>query len=60
MRRVRVEAGVGVVVVVALTALAAVSFQGHEEPSAQSRLSSRVPHLLPVRVRPRGWWEAGP
>ena len=47
MRRVRVEAGVGVVVVVALAALAAVSFQGHEEPSAQSRLSSsRVPHLL--------------
>ena len=43
MRRVRVEAGVGVVVVVALAALAAVSFQGHEEPSAQLRALSRTP-----------------
>ena len=43
MRRTRVEAGVGVVVVVALAALAAGSFQRHEEPSAQLRALSRTP-----------------
>ena len=36
-------AGVGVVVVVALAALAAGSFQHHEEPSTQLRALSRTP-----------------
>lgn len=43
MRRTRVEAGVGVVVVVALVALAAGSFQRDEEPSAQVRAPSTTP-----------------
>jgi hypothetical protein len=43
VRRVRVEAGVGVVVVVALVALAVGSFQRHEEPSGQVRALSRTP-----------------
>ena len=40
MRRTRVAAGVGVVVVVALVALAAGSFQGQEEPGARVRSPS--------------------
>jgi hypothetical protein len=43
VRRTRVEAGVGVVVLVALVALAAGSFQRHEEPSAQVRAPSTTP-----------------
>jgi hypothetical protein len=43
MRRVQVEAGVGVVVVVALVALAAGSFQRHEEPIAQVLSPSTPP-----------------
>jgi hypothetical protein len=38
--RTRVEAGVGIVVLVVLVALAAGSFQGHEEPSVQVRSPS--------------------
>jgi hypothetical protein len=43
VRRTRVEAGAGVVVVVALVALAAGSFQRQEEPSAQVRAPSTTP-----------------
>jgi hypothetical protein len=43
VRRTRVEAGVVVVVVVALVALAAGSFQRDEEPSAQVRAPSTTP-----------------
>jgi hypothetical protein len=43
VRRTRVEAGAGVVVVVALVALAGSSFQRQEEPSAQVRAPSTTP-----------------
>ena len=52
MRRTRVEAGVGVVVVVALVALAAGSFQRHEEPSAQVRAPSTTPAPSTIADRP--------
>jgi hypothetical protein len=47
-----VEAGVGVVVVVALAALAAGSSQRHEEPSAQLQALSRTPASSTAADRP--------
>jgi hypothetical protein len=52
VRRTRVEVGVGVVVVVALVALAAGSFQRHEQPSAQVRAPSTTPAPLTTADRP--------